>query len=282
MKFKTIWPLCALMLFLAFTPKEVDNRYYASRNFSVERDLLLVHYDCKTDVDDLHSVAAFYTLINHSAYSSIRYHAVAGAYGEQKGLYVPPNKLFQKAFGKNWSDAHKDRAMAVKSVKLKAKVILENQGDVWIAEAGQSDFSADLVQALQKDLPDTNLAQRIHVVQHSDWNEEVATDEKLTFVKNNTDYQKINDGNFLNNGTPGFNSASFTGWENRISNPEVKKVWELAVKLSDRYNGKDGRYLNDSIAAGGLDFSDTSEVCWILDIEDIKDIDDFFNRFGGQ
>ena len=34
-------------------------------------------------------------------FSNVKYHAVAGAYGIQEGLYVPPNDLFKIAFGTN-------------------------------------------------------------------------------------------------------------------------------------------------------------------------------------
>lgn len=270
--------LTGMVFWMTFSSFDIV-RNIGSTKFNLEQDLLLAHYDCKTDVDDLHSVAAFHSIIMHPDYANLTYHAVAGAYGEQEGLYVPPNKLFQKAFGENWSDANNNSELALESVALKARIILEKGGDVWIAEAGQSDFSADLVKALQKELPNVKMKQRIHLVQHSDWNEEAATDDKLTFVQNHIDYLKIDDGNFLGNGTPGFNSAKFTDWENGVSNQEVKKVWKLAIKLADRYNGKDGRYLNESIAAGGLDFSDTSEVCWILNIKDVNDVDEFFHKF---
>ena len=85
----------------------------------IEKDLLLVQYDCKTDVDDLHSVAAFRTILNSVTYSKLNYYAVAGSYGIQEGLYVPPNDLFQLAFGNNWADAHTDFKKAVKQVQKK-------------------------------------------------------------------------------------------------------------------------------------------------------------------
>ena len=76
--------------------------------FSLEKDLLLAHYDCKTDVDDLHSIAALATLLTHEPYAQLQYHAVADTYGIQEGLYVPPNELFHLAFGHHWSDAHEN------------------------------------------------------------------------------------------------------------------------------------------------------------------------------
>jgi hypothetical protein len=98
-------------------------------------------------------------------------------------------------------------------------------------------------------------------------------------VKQNTTYHKIADGNVVGNGTPGFRTPEFTGWKTKLKNPKLIEVWQLAVDLGIRYNGKEGRYNNDAVAAGGLDFSDLSETSWILGIEDIKDTEEFFRQF---
>lgn len=247
-------------------------------HFDIEKDLLLAQYDCKTDVDDLHSAAAFATLMSVPEYSKIHWHVVAGTYGTQQGLYVPPNDLFRLAFMDNWTDAHNNLNVAVEKVKSIALATLRNNGDVWIAEAGQSDFSAKLVKAIKKVLPDLETRKRIHIVQHSDWNEEVTSASSLDFVKKNTDYNKIADGNIVGNGTPGFRSAEYTGWKNKITDSKLTEIWQFAIELSNSYNGKEGRYNNEAIAAGGPDFSDMSEVCWILGLEDIKDSEEFFEH----
>ena len=258
---------------------QVLELYKNRPRFDLGKDLLLMHFDCKTDVDDLQAAAGLLTLMSHPNFMHVNYHAVAGTYGIQEGLYVPPNALFQKAFGKNWTDAHNRMGAAVEEVAQKAMTTLEAQGDIWIAEAGQSDFSAKLVKALQSKLPDLETTKRIHIVQHSDWNEEVTTPELLDFAKKNTDYHKIPDGNAVGNGTPGFRTPGYKQWKEQISNPELKSVWELAVDLSNKYNGKEGRYLNEAVEQNGVDFSDLSEVCWMLRLEDIKDTEEFFERY---
>lgn len=277
MKLKTIVFIALVITSISSQANILDNVSPKQGRFNIEKDLLLVQFDCKTDVDDLHTVAAFTTLVSRQAYSKINYHAVAGTYGTQEGLYVPPNDLFQLAFGDNWTDAHNNMQGGVEKVKTKVIKTLVAGGDVWIADAGQSDFSAELVNAIQKDLPEIETSKRIHVVQHAEWNEEVTTPEKLDFVKQNTEYIKIPDGNGVGNGTPGFRSAEFTQWDKVITDPELTKVWQLAIDLANKYNGKEGRYYNEAIAAGGLDFSDLSEVCWILGLQDIKDVEHFFN-----
>ena len=258
---------------------DLDNGALQADSFNIEKDFLLVQYDCKTDVDDLHTIAAFFTLMSDPNFSKINYHAVAGTYGIQSGLYVPPNPLLELAFKDNWTDAHNNTQTAVEQVRSKITATLLNKGDVWIAEAGQSDFTAELIKSIQANLPEINTSENIHVVQHSDWNEKSTSPEDLEFVKKNTNYHKIPDGNVVGNGTPGFLTAEYTQWKDKITNPQLIEVWELAIEISNEYNGKDGRYNNKAISQGGMDFSDLSEVCWILGINDIKDTAEFFNIY---
>lgn len=256
-----------------------DNSFPLRGSFNLEKDLLLVQFDCKTDVDDLHSVAATATLLSDPKFSNIHFHAVAGTYGIQEGLYVPPNALFQLAFGENWTDAHENFDKAIEQVKTLVTATLANKGDIWIADAGQSDFTASLIKAIRADLPEVIISQRIHVVQHSDWNEEVTAPANLLFVKENADYHKIPDGNAVGNGTPGFRSPEYTLLKNKIATPKLIDIWQLAIEISNKYNGKDGRYNNSAIAAGGLDFSDLAEVCWILGLQGIRDTEQFFKQY---
>jgi hypothetical protein len=279
MNTRTIVFIALVISSISLKANNLNGFFLKAGDFDLEKDLLLVQFDCKTDVDDLHTVAAFRTLVSHQPYSKINYHAVAGTYGMQEGLYVPPNDLFQLAFGDNWTDAHNNMKGAVEKVKPRVIETLAQGGDVWIADAGQSDFSAELVSAVQKDLPEMETSKRIHVVQHAEWNEEVTTPEKLELVKQNADYIKIPDGNGVGNGTPGFRDPEFTNWSDKITDPELTQIWQLAIDIGNKYNGKEDRYNNEAIAAGGLDFSDLAEVCWILGLEDIKDVEEFFDLF---
>ena len=278
MKFTSILNLIlsATLFFLNATTL----KSYGQSTFNHEKDIILAQFDCKTDVDDLHTVAAFVTLLANPDFADVNYYAVAGAYGIQEGLYVPPNDLFQLAFGDRWSDAHKNRHLAVREVKAVIKPTLAAGGDVWIAEAGQSDFSAELIKLLQDDLPELITSERIHIVQHSNWNEEVTSPESLEFAKQNSDYQKIPDGNVVGNGTPGFRTPEYSGWKDELKDSKLKEIWELATSLANEYNGKDGRYNNEAVSSGGVDFSDLSETCHILGIDEIKDSEQFFKRFG--
>lgn len=268
--------LLSTSVFLFFT--FFGNPLAQSKKFNLDKDLLLVHFDCKTDVDDIQTMAGLSTLLKNKTYQNLSYHAVTGTYGVQEGLYVPPNTLLERAFIGHWSDAHTDIDKAVKEVLQKVKITLLQNGDVWIADAGQSDFSAKLIAAVKTEIKNINSKVRFHVVQHSDWNESVTAEKALNYVKTHTDYNKIPDGNALNNGTPGFRDPYYKELKKQVKDAELLDIWDHAIAISNQYNGKDDRYLNEAIAAGGLDFSDLSEVCWILDIQDINNIQDFFYR----
>lgn len=247
--------------------------------FDKGRDLFLPQFDCKTDVDDLHSVAAVATMLRDDRFASVEYHAVAGAYGIQGGLYVPAPALFDLAFGERWSDAHNERDKALAAVTERVVAVLEAGGSVWVAEAGQSDFTADWLALAEQRLPEIDLRQRVHVVQHSEWNESSATPEKLAFVKRTSSYHKIPDGNATGNGTPGFKSESADHWPRAISGPRSGELWRAARGLGEEFNGTDGRYDNPAVASGGMDFSDTAESCWIFGFEELFDVESFFATF---
>jgi hypothetical protein len=194
-------------------------------------------------------------------------------------LYVPANELFEAAFGRNWSDAHSNFELALKEVTLIATNTMENGGNIWIADAGQSDFSAVLVRNIKSSLPKIDTKSRINVVQHSDWNESVTAPDNLSYVKSNASYHKIPDGNVLGNGSPGLKTDKIVNWQDYITHPEIAHIWEMAIEIANKYNGKEDRYKNAEIANGGLDFSDVSETCWIFGFESLINIEQFFQEF---
>jgi hypothetical protein len=271
-------PLITLLLVINGLIPTLSAQAPATR-FNPESDLLLLQYDCKTDVDDLHSVAAAAMLLRDVRFADVRFHAVAGAYGIQDGEYVPANELFAAAFGDDWSDAHNDPATARATVAGLVVQTLDTGGDVWVAEAGQSDFTADWLHDVLRAFDPSITRQRVHVVQHSEWNESVTAPDKLDFVRKNSEYVKIPDGNATANGSPGLRLESDTLWPDVLRAPESGPVWRLARETADRFNGQRGRYFNEAIGAGGMDFSDTAEVCWILGLEDLPDADAFVAEF---
>jgi len=249
--------------------------------FDRDQDLFLAHFDVKTDVDDVHSVAGVATMLADPRFSKVRYHAVAGTYGIQEGLYVPAERVFDLAFGEHWSDAHGDFEKALGEVSSITIDTLSDGGSIWIADAGQSDFSAALIRKIHELIPESTVKDRVHIVQHADWNEEVTTAEDLAFVKESANYQKIPDGNAVGNGSPGFRSKTAVNWQEYVSDVRLTETWTVAVEIANKYNGADGRYLNEAIQAGGLDFSDVAETTWIFGFSDLADATDFFEEFSG-
>jgi hypothetical protein len=247
--------------------------------FDRDKDLYLAHFDVKTDVDDVHSVAGVATMLADPRFSKVRYHAVAGAYGIQEGLYVPAEEVFDLAFGEQWSNAHGAFDEALNEVCSLSIETLNDGGSIWIAEAGQSDFSAALLRNIHELIPESNVRDRVHIVQHSDWNEEVTTAEDLAFVQESASYQKIPDGNAPGNGSPGLRSKTAINWQEYVGDARLTEIWTTAVEIANTYNGADGRYLNEAIQAGGLDFSDVAETAWIFGFSDLADVNDFFEEF---
>jgi hypothetical protein len=249
--------------------------------FDRDKDLYLAHFDLKTDVDDVHSVAGVATMLADPRFSMIRYHAVAGTYGTQEGLYVPAEGVFDLAFGEHWSDAHADFDKALEEVLSFSIETLNGGGSIWIADGGQSDFSAALVRGIKENMPELRVKDRVTIVQHADWNEEVTTAEDLAFVMEYASYKKIPSGNASGNGSPGFRSEKAINWQEYVSDVRLSEIWKTAIEIANNYNGTDGRYLNEAIRDGGLDFSDVAETTWIFGFNDLNDAKAFFQEFSG-
>lgn len=265
--------LFLIILFGVLSPNMV-----AQSNFDIKTDLLIANYDSKPDVDDLMSVAAFATMLKDARFEELNYVATAGAYGTQGGTFIESTKLFSLSFGEHWVNAHLYKQEALEVLYRKSKSVLETGGNIWIAEAGQSDVSAEVLKLIRERHPEINTKERITLIQHSWWNESVTTPEKLLYVRDYTDYTKIPDGNGLNNGTPGFRTDYGSWWELVLSDKNVGELWKEAKRLADKYNIVAG-YNNEAVGAGGFDFSDTSEICWILGFNHLENVDDFFSEF---
>ncbi|WP_339723784.1 hypothetical protein [uncultured Paraglaciecola sp.] len=247
--------------------------------FNIEKDLLLAQFDSKTDVDDIHSIAATATMLADERFQKVKFYAVAGAYGDQEGLYVPASKLFELSFERRWVNAHTQYDKSLTFVITKVAETLALSGNIWIAEAGQSNFTADVIRAIKQQHPNLDTTTRIKVVQHSNWNENSTNPADLAYTKANSAYFKIPDGNAKDNGTPGFKSQQMPDWRTYIKDPRLVSIWELAISVANQYNGVAGRYNNPAIADGGIDFSDVAEICWIFGFETLTDENAFFKEF---
>ncbi|WP_049721018.1 carbohydrate-binding protein [Gilvimarinus polysaccharolyticus] len=248
--------------------------------FNPAKDLLLANFDSRPDPDDIHTVAAVGTILSDSRFSGVNYHAVAGAYGIQGGTFIEADHLFNITFGSDrWSDAHTNYSGALNTTYDKVATVLNSGGDIWIQEAGQSDFSADLVRRVKQNMGGINTNTRIHIIQHSEWNQDQTTPADLTYVRNNTDYQKISDGNSRGNGTPGFNSSDTSQWSRVLNHSRVGAIWTEAKRVADYSIEHHPGWKNPQIQSGGMDFSDTVEGTWIFGFNHLNNHVDFFDEF---
>ncbi|MGL5865771.1 MAG: hypothetical protein ACRCYX_07840 [Dermatophilaceae bacterium] len=256
-------------------------------NFDTSSDLLLLFHDNKPDPDDIHSQAAIGTMLRDPRFSGVNYHAVQGTIGKQSGTQLDSSSLFDIAYPNNWSNAlggQDSRDAAVSAVTAKSVGALDAGGEIWIVEAGQSDFSADLVRSIKSQRSDVDTKAVVHIVQHSTWNEQQTTGADLTYVKDNTDYQKIGDGNGGGGASPDLNSSSNSTakWARAAAMPGTAgAMWKEAKKLTDSLGSS---YPNPTISSGGLDFSDTVEALSIFGLNDeVKSSNDdilgFFDQF---
>lgn len=241
--------------------------------FDPASDLLIANYDSKPDVDDLQAVAGLGSVLKHPDFACVDFIATHGAYGIQTGEFLPAADLFTLAFGDAWIDAHANRDGAIETLASRMQETLESGGKVWVAEAGQSDVTAEAVKRLPEEYwPGVN------VVQHSYWNESHTSEDAMNTVVYNTRYHRIQDGNFPENGTPAYNTDDGSHWDALLNDPEIGPIWAEAKRLSELHNPT-AAYVNPAVEKGGLDFSDTVEIAYIFGFEDTQGVGDFVEQF---
>lgn len=235
-------------------------------SFDPETDLLSLHYDHAPDKDDGQSAAADRTvLVTLFGRDWFAQHVVgvSGAYGINAAEFNDSSDaVMEAAFGDvgGWLDAHEDRGGATEALTRRWRAALAAGGDVWVKEGGQSDLTASVVRRLLDDDPALPTAERIHVVQHSDWNETQTSPNALRFVREMTHYVRIPDANaYLN--VPGGDEAFRTA---ATSDSAFGAVWRVAFAYYDPHER--------------LDFSDTGELLHILDLGEMS-LDAFRRRF---
>ena len=230
--------------------------------FDPSKDLIALHYDHAPDRDDGHATVAGREVVTHFGITPI---VVGGAYGTNRDTYNRRSEAVMDAtWGSGgWINAHANWNAAVNQSTDRWAAVISSGGDIWIAEGGQSDFTADVVRNLKQTGVNTN--QRVHVVQHSKWNEDKTTSADLSYVRNETDYIKIDDGNNPNN-TADLNDRD-RGFSQCALNGRFASAWRAAF---DYYP-----------ASQLVDFSDTVELLHIVGVgkDQVADAADFCDRF---
>jgi len=263
-----------------------------AETFDKAKDILIAQFDNKPDADDIHSQAALGCILAHPDGMGINVYGVSGAYGKQDGTYICSRTLFSMIFGDentNWTDAHLDRPNSIKRICDKVRPILEAGGKVWVPEAGQSDITAAWIEALLvAGVPGNIIKNNVKVVQHSGWNENETTANKLIYVKDNANYVTIDDGNEdpgkghdRGPNTPSYKSYDTTFMKEALGvdnlNLVTKKIWNEADSII-KASGFSASY--STIHLGGVDFSDNVEIWYILGLgENANSIKKFWDRY---
>ncbi|MEO0509900.1 MAG: hypothetical protein AAF065_08590 [Verrucomicrobiota bacterium] len=242
----TIFLIAVLMITVTAAAQEAATDHRIGR-FDTTKDLLLLNYDFKPDEDDIHAVAAMSCMLEHPDFKDqFNYYAVSGAYATQKKggyIHTVTPEFFNLAFGKGtWTDAHDDWEASVLVVKDKMQATLESGGTVFVADSGPSDFTYDVVQALLgTGLSPEVVKEQVWVIQHHDWNEKNTRPERLAWLKQNTRYIRINEGNSSGPGSRGEGTPALQSNDRKwiraattASNPNTRarQLWRQAYQLS--------------------------------------------------
>ncbi|MEM1221378.1 MAG: hypothetical protein AAGH40_01335 [Verrucomicrobiota bacterium] len=287
--------------------------------FNIATDYLFAFYDLNADMDDVHAAAAFACMLEHPSFAGLKYYAVAGAYGDQKTkryIKTATPDYYNVLFGNNWIEV-KDRKgktadydLGVQTVADKAIESFNLGGNVWVQEAGQSDFTLDVLNKLiDLGIDLHTLKYRFFVVQHSDWNEAHANPGVLDQVKNLSNYIYIDSGNwpygdYSAHSDQGIDTPSYNSWNPDIvipgdeygqiylieamdpanPNARAREIWTEAYNVSltwDHWHnppsfGTGPEY--SPIDEGGIDFSDCIENWFILQ-DDVNSVQDFWAKY---
>jgi alpha-L-fucosidase len=305
---KKMMALGALLMSLATLMEASPNRGEFPP-FNRNNDLLLCQFDNRADADDLHSQAAVGSMMRHTDFEDVQIYAVLGSTGMQATDIIDSTSLMTLVFGSEgagtWTDARSGDeridqpnsrwTASVERVKNIAKPILQKGGSIWVMEAGQSHLTADWIQALQDDGVSPGVCQaQIYIVQHSEWNHKQNRKEDLAFVNANAQYIRIDDGNHdtndrkqARNDTADYETddaeldaqKGLRADAKTTANPDaaVRSFWKEADRIIEDI-GFSERY--SIIDEGGLDFSDTVEAWWIMELGDSVDtVPEFWERY---
>jgi len=233
------------------------------------RDLVAAHFDHGPDPDDGHAAAAAFVVAQELNLNIVVVGGTTGVYSA--GRYLPESEaLMSRIWGQQWLDGHNNRSASAEQAARRWVATMSAGGDVWVAEGGPSDFTAAVVRIIRSDYPEFDTRQRVHVVQHSKWNEDHALREDLNAVRQQTDYIRIDDGNDPN---------STADLRQDGSSPMTQAFVQTA--RASRYQSVWNHAFNYLQPNEKLDFSDTVELLYILNIgtNEIRDVTDFGRYF---
>jgi len=237
-------------------------------------DLLVLHYDNCPDRDDGHAIPAGKSVVEKFELNNVL--IVNGTCGNsiRNSFNSASNRVMKASWGAQYLDAHGQRETAVRESVTRWASTLSNGSHVWIAEGGQSDFTADVVRQIETSYPNINL-NNIHVIQHSAgssaYNERFTDSANLSYLKIKVSYQTIPNGNMGGNGSAGLNQQSFY-FVNTARASRFGAEWNAGFE----YLPPD---CIDRTENCKLDFSDTVGLLYIIDDTDTQNVNDFANKY---
>lgn len=262
------------------------------------KDSVFFFFDNKPDADDIQAQAGVGTMLRDPRFSGLNYWGVLGTTGQQRSAFLNSDTVMDSCLGAgNWVLSHPVTSSpsgsprgtslwnnALNQTESRALATLNGGGDIFIVEAGQSDFSADLVRRIKERNSNIKTKQRIHIYQHStlpQFNERQTRKADLDYVMDNTDYVRVPNGNSGGNGSPQLKSNSGAQFNKAINlGAGAGACWREARRVANanNFNGN-GHYENPSIEAGGFDFSDVVEFTFFTGFNGLRNVAAFFNEF---
>lgn len=251
----------------ASEPSQPSTPSIGNGSFNPDRDLVTLHFDHAPDRDDGHAAVAGLMVTNAL---QLNVQVVAGTHGvySRDRYDVASESVMSSVWGSAWLNAHSNRAGAVAAAVNRWTSVLAAGGSVWVAEGGPADFTAAVVRTINANHSEFNTRERIHVIQHSNWNEDHSLAVDLAYAKANTRYVKIADGNHPN-------ATADLRFENHNNGAFVTRA------RSSQYANEWGVAFSYLPPSDKLDFSDTVELLHIVGlgtnlINDVNDFGDYF------
>ena len=227
------------------------------------KDHISLHYDMSYDPDDYLSAVADRSILetlHGNQFLHLNTTRVIGTCGGKcSGYNKPADKLMDYTYKDvgGWKNSLTDSKNALIYELEFFKDTIERGGRVWVKEGGESDFTKKVVTELEKWKKGSGKC--VYVIQHSSTNEKNAGAGVLTYMKANTMYSKISDGN------PPYQKKNWKMNGKSFDYYGLQSRWSCAWKYAfDEFKKK------KSYCAGKpqsiqkcVDFSDSHELLYI-------------------
>lgn len=246
-----------------FTTPLIDVCGVKDARFNPELDHIALHYDMSYDPDDYLSAVADRSVIETlygTEFLTEQTSRVIGTCGSPcSGYNKPADKLMDYTYGSvgGWKNSLTNGADALKYELAFYKDTINRGGRIWVKEGGESDFTMKVVQELEK--VKKGLGKCVYVIQHSSVNEKNNGKGVLAYVKANTMYTKISDGN------PPYKKSNWKMNGKSFDFYGLNSRWECAWKLAfDEFKRKKSYCASKpQPVTKCVDFSDTHELLYI-------------------